>query len=178
MYLWPMTRMDGVMLGVAVAMLFEAGYRLERPAIPTAAALVLAGLLLFAPPWSRAPQFSLFAAMPVASCCTALVVWALASGAAVPAMRRVLSSLPLTYLGDRSYSIYLWHYFVGVALLAGGEGFAGPRRFVLQIVASLVVAIAVYATIEQPGRIYLNRLIAAGRLAQARGGARPEQSMS
>jgi peptidoglycan/LPS O-acetylase OafA/YrhL len=98
--------------------------------------------------------------MPAATLSSAVLVWAIASGSIVPAMRRLLASAPVRYIGDRSYSIYLWHYFIGVALLYGSESYGGPRRFALQVVVSLIVAFAAYESIEQPARLYLNRLIA------------------
>lgn len=95
---------------------------------------------------------------------TALVV--LGGGRAVSPVTRVLSSSPLVGLGDRSYSVYLWHWPVIVlASLAAGEG-----RWVAPVAAaaSVPLAFASYRWVEQPfrrprpdGRPALGLLVAA-----------------
>lgn len=75
-------------------------------------------------------------------------------------LNTVLSLPTLRYLGERSYSVYLWHYFVGVALIARSEEWQGLLVFAIQVAASLVVSIAAYEWLELPARKYLNALIA------------------
>jgi peptidoglycan/LPS O-acetylase OafA/YrhL len=159
-YLWPITRIDGLMLGVSVAMLYESGTRLNKRWVQFGAMAGLLALMLFSPRWIESPAVSLQATMPLTSLFTALIVWTVASAATAPSIHRLLSWAPLRYVGDRSYSIYLWHYFIGVGLLNGSEGFAGPRFIFVQFAASLLVAFVMYEVIEQPARVYLNRLIA------------------
>jgi peptidoglycan/LPS O-acetylase OafA/YrhL len=159
-YVWPITRLDGLMLGVGAALLFECGMQLKSRPLQLGATVGLTGAMLFAPRWWEAPQSSLFVVMPLVSICAAIVVCAVASGTTFAWLDRFLASSPMRYIGDRSYSIYLWHYFVGVALLAHGEGFAGRRMFFAQLAASLAVAIVMYELIEHPARVYLNNLIA------------------
>ncbi len=63
---------------------------------------------------------------------------------------RVLSSRPLTYLGDRSYSIYLWHwpFIVFALLLWPNTWWVGPAA----VVVSLIPALASYKWVENPLR--------------------------
>jgi len=76
---------------------------------------------------------------------------------------RILSVAPLRYLGDLSYSLYLWHWPVLILvpeLLPGG----GWRVVLGEIVLVLVLSMASYHWIEQP---FLQR-----RLPVFRGGPR------
>ena len=160
-FLVPITRLDGVMLGVAVALLIEQGRRLSRSNLLIAAAACgMAVLMLFAPRWELAPKPSLYLIMPLATVGAFLVVWAIVSSPPISAVHHALASPLLRYIGDRSYSIYLWHYFVGVALIARGEEeWQGGPVFLWQVTASLIVAIAAYEVIEHPARVRLNRRI-------------------
>ncbi len=158
-FLIPFTRLDGVMLGVAVALLIEGGRRCAQGLLPLAAVCVAAALLLFAPQWYAVPRLSLFLLMPLATVCAFVVVWAVVSSGPASPLNRALAFPVLRYLGDRSYSIYLWHYFIGVAIIAGGEGWRGGRVFLWQLAASLVVAVAAYEGIERPARALLKRRI-------------------
>ena len=107
-----------------------------------AVALVLSGLLI-----TEADPFpGLVALLPVVG--TALVVFA---GSHVTAgVSRVLSTPPMVWIGDRSYSWYLWHWpvIVFAALLF-------PNRPAVLVVAaglSLLPAMASYRLVEQPLR--------------------------
>ena len=158
-YLFPLTRLDGVMLGVAIALLLEQGHRRVVRPVSIAAVCGVAVLIMFAPPWFEAPKLSLFLIMPLTTVGAFVLVWTIVSSKPAALINRVLALPLLRYVGDRSYSIYLWHYFIGVALIAGGEHWQGSRVFLWQVAASLMVAVAVYEAIERPARARLNRRI-------------------
>lgn len=95
-----------------------------------------------------------------------LVSIAMASGCVLfvpfaPALRSVLRHKPLTYLGDISYSTYLVHYPLQLAIyLAGAWGlvrldFGSPTTFVAFIAAVIVVSAATHRFIEMPGQKWL-----------------------
>lgn len=64
-----------------------------------------------------------------------------------------LSVLPLRWVGQRSYGIYLWHWPIIVALAAApGEQPETPFRSVLIVALTLLLAAASYRWIEQPIR--------------------------
>ena len=67
-------------------------------------------------------------------------------------LARVVSLRPLTALGAISYGVYLWHWPVIVYLTAGRARVDGVALDVLQVVVTLVVALASYRLVEQPVR--------------------------
>ncbi|MFQ6172838.1 acyltransferase family protein [Oryzobacter sp. R7] len=79
---------------------------------------------------------------------TVLVV--LAGGWATTSVTRVLSSRGFVGLGDRSYSVYLWHWPVIVlaSLVGGGAAWVAPAA----AAASVPLAFASYRWVEQPFR--------------------------
>jgi peptidoglycan/LPS O-acetylase OafA/YrhL len=106
--------------------------------------------------------------LPIAALCAFVVVWSTLSSSPSLVVERVLGHPLLQALGKRSYSLYLWHYLVGMAIIAGftrspagwegpsGEGWRGPTVFAIQLAASLAVAGAAYQWIEVPARRVLN----------------------
>jgi len=174
-YLWPFARLDGLLLGVSVALLLEQKRRLSNRMLTLAAEFSVLAIALFAPRWYSSPDVSLFYVLPAVSVGAFVVVWAVTSSDPTALVNRVLAFRGLRYIGERSYSIYLWHYFVGVAIIGqGDEVWRGAWIFLQQAVVSLVVAIAAYEMIEHPARVRLNRLIARHRLGrQTRADPRP-----
>jgi len=154
-YLWPITRLDDLLLGVAVALLVEQGRRVSNPALPFVSGAAVGAALLLAPYWYRSPELSLFVVMPVVAVAAFVLVWSLVSARPGAPLSRLLASRPLRYLGERSYSIYLWHYFIGVAVIAQGETWHGPSVFVRQVAVSMLVAIAAYEWLERPARAWV-----------------------
>jgi peptidoglycan/LPS O-acetylase OafA/YrhL len=66
---------------------------------------------------------------------------------------RLLSSRPLTYLGDISYALYLWHWPVLVLFLVGrNQEAVGLRGGALVIGISLVLAALTHHLLEEPIR--------------------------
>lgn len=166
-YFWPFTRLDGFMLGVAIALLAD---RHGLPRMTRAAALVACAVLVtmvVAPRWWSAAALSLFVVIPLVTVAVAVLVWHLVVQPH-SVLSRMLRHPALVYLGQRSYSLYLWHYPVGVAMIAAvtapapgwegpfGEGWRGPWVFSVQMLVSLAVAIAAYEWVERPCRAYLN----------------------
>lgn len=78
-YLWPITRLDDLMLGVTVALLVAQGRYLSSPWLAATAVWGLVGALLFAPRWFRSPDASLFVVMPLVAVAGFIVVWSAAS---------------------------------------------------------------------------------------------------
>jgi peptidoglycan/LPS O-acetylase OafA/YrhL len=88
----------------------------------------------------------LYAVLP--SVGTALVIVASTAGIGPP-VARWLGSRPLVWIGDRSYSLYLWHW--PVLMLGGAFGIADSGVGVVSlIITSLLLAAASYRWIELP----------------------------
>jgi len=168
MYFWPFSRLDEFALGVAVALALEEGRVVTRqwPGVLAGSALLLA--MVVAPRWWKEAWESLFVVMPLAAAAAAVVVWSVVS-TPDSLLARVLSHRWLRAIGDRSYSIYLWHYMLGVGLIAGltppaqgwdgpaGEGWRGDGVFAIQMLLTLAVASLAYALIERPARDFATR---------------------
>ena len=167
-YFWPFTRADGFFFGVAVALLAQAGRMLRAVALAALLLCAVVAAMVVAPRWWTEPQLSLTYVIPVTTIAVTLVVWALVSDP-VSWLARGLSHPVLTWVGERSYSVYLWHYVVGVIMIGGltrpqpgwegppGEGWRGPMIFMGQLLATLAVAAAAYVWVERPARAWLNR---------------------
>jgi peptidoglycan/LPS O-acetylase OafA/YrhL len=161
--------------GVAGAWWFLAG----RAAPRSSNALALGGLaLLLALVWilpfadaGRAywenPGFY-YLWRPAASLAIALLVFAAAQGAASVA---VLGSRPLRYLGDISYSLYLWHLPVIVAVAQWLPAWSMAPSWALAIAATWMLSHASARWVERPS-IAVGRRLAA-RVAARRGLALP-----
>jgi peptidoglycan/LPS O-acetylase OafA/YrhL len=96
----------------------------------------------------------------LASLVVAALILALASGAR--RLGAVFSAAPLRALGTISYSLYLWHYPVMLALREALGGFAGVHSeffsfFVYSLVFSLVVATASWWLVERPAQAWAAR---------------------
>jgi peptidoglycan/LPS O-acetylase OafA/YrhL len=71
---------------------------------------------------------------------------------------RLLATRPARWLGQRSYSIYLWHPFIGVILFYQfhvGDGFG---MLVMVLLLSLITADMSYRWVESPLRNFGRRL--------------------
>ncbi|QAY75112.1 acyltransferase family protein [Sphingosinicella sp. BN140058] len=91
----------------------------------------------------------------------------LASGAqSHTAVHRLLAVRPLVFVGRISYSLYLWHWPVIVALSYGAAAPLAPGEAVGAVVLSMLLAAASWRWIEQPIRTR-RRLAGRGRLFAA-----------
>ncbi len=93
---------------------------------------------------------------------TALFIWAGAGGARTP-VTRLLSSRPLGYIGDISYSLYLWHYVWVTLPNQLPSPPIGWEWTVLEIAGAFLTAIVSYHLFENP--IRRSRRLAADRVA-------------
>jgi len=108
------------------------------------------GLALIALPlaiYSNATPFpGLAAAVPTLG--TALIIWA--GGRAAPAGNRWISTPPLRFFGDISYSLYLWHWPV----LAYARNLYGlelpPTVAAAAVVLAVMLGLASFHLVEQP----------------------------
>lgn len=106
---------------------------------------IAAAALLFS---SATPFPSGWAALPVLS--TALVIVS-GTGYDEPSAIPLLGFKPLQYIGDISFSLYLWHY--PITILAAHVFIVGGRRYpVAVLVGTALVSIASYHLVEQPIR--------------------------
>ena len=164
-YLHTLTRLDGLLVGMALALAPLALLRRLWGRRFAAGALVgLAIAIVVGPTWGVRPPVTLGLVGPLITALTAfIIVVEVTRSDSRPDEQPGRSTLewpPLVWAGQRSYSLYLWHYFVGVTLLAGGtEAWQGWDMFVIQIALSLVVAEASYRWIERPARTAINRLL-------------------
>lgn len=119
----------------------------------------VAELLIFAAKWYDSPTLSLGPLGLVLQLGVAAIIVAVCLGRLPALVEQVLGSRLLTSLGRRSYSLYLWHFAVGVVLVAGGsEEFSSLPEFGVQVVASLAVAEVSYRLVEMPARVAINRV--------------------
>lgn len=150
-------RLDGLLLGAALALAspewLAATCRRRGRLIGASAATVLLVLVAAGPVWYARPKISLIITMPLATTATAVLVALAAADTLGPLMRRCLSSKPLVWLGERSYSIYLWHYVAGTVVIAGGsERFQGVWTTAAMLGTSLAAAVLSYDFVERPLR--------------------------
>ncbi len=161
-------RIDGLLLGVAIAFAWQATALRVRQRLYSASWLalaVLAAVPVTVPGWYTWRVPSLALVVPLASLASAVLIYALIVRAAPHPVRWLLELRPLRYVGERSYSIYLWHYVIGVAIIAGGDhGWDGAVTLGRQLFFTTLASLASFAVVERPARRWLN--------ARLRGGAR------
>lgn len=151
-YLATAGRLDGLLLGAALAMA-SPGRRVVVPTpVVVGAVVVIAAGLAVMPQWYTAPIPALVFGVPVVSICTAVVVGAATDDRLPRPIEVVLTSRVLRWFGERSYSIYLWHVLIAVVLIGDGEQWQGPWIFFLQVSASIAVATVAWSLVEQPSR--------------------------
>ncbi|MBL8328774.1 MAG: acyltransferase [Rubrivivax sp.] len=152
-YMLTVTRLEGLLLGMFIGMLSVA--RLARLP-PWAGGLGGAAVLLLmvsVPRWYTDPNTWLVLGPLLATLAGGAVIVCAAASPEVPRVLRWLDTRVLRWLGERSYSIYLWHFFLGVTVMAGGsESFQGLPMLTAQIAVSLLAAVASYEWIEKRWR--------------------------
>jgi peptidoglycan/LPS O-acetylase OafA/YrhL len=132
----------GCLLAVAMTRRTHSGMRWQ----PLAALLGVAGLALTMAVLPGAIDYpGTLAWLPVASA-------ALLLAGQSPLHTRLLSARPLTWIGDRSYSLYLWHW-VWLQLPAQlAAPLVGPGWRLLELAGTAVTATLTYRWLENPVR--------------------------
>lgn len=96
------------------------------------------------------------AMIPVASSC--LVI--LAGGEySKGALYKILASNWMTYIGRRSYSLYLWHWPIYCIVDYKYFYWTVAVRVLVKIAFTIALAFAAYAIVELPLRIYINKCL-------------------
>jgi len=142
------TRCDGLILGAALALLLNEGEMPAslRRAAPIVSLLGVAALLLLLPSVTYQRRLTYVAVIPIVNVIAA--AWIVVGTMREPTvMGRLLRAGPTQWLGKISYSLYLWHLPVLVALRY-------PPLDRVNIVAGIVVATALasmsYYGLEMP----------------------------
>jgi peptidoglycan/LPS O-acetylase OafA/YrhL len=80
---------------------------------------------------------------------------------AVSGRLKVLRCVPLVYLGEISYSLYLVHQRIGMDVLKimHGHGFRGWTQPAAALTTALCLAIAMHHLVELPGRRWLKNVL-------------------
>jgi len=141
---------NAVELAVPAATVPTTGARFSAVAAVTACAsvvviAVLWGIMTTASPALYRGGFALHAAASV--CMIAAIVMA-----PFGIFARVLQWRPLVWLGERSYSLYLWHWPLIVVLTPAATGLQGPGLFGLVAVAIVIATLVSYELVENPIR--------------------------
>ena len=139
LYFGPDTHADGLVLGCLLAVLRRRGLRIPQ----WAGWLGLASLLVafgFVPELPHATSEIAYGLAPMAIAGTLLVGAALESGL----LARCFSCPPVVWLGEISYSVYLWHMFIFWLL--------GWRQPFVAVPLALGVATLCYYKVEKPLR--------------------------
>ena len=151
------TRASGFLIGAALALAWTPprGYwrtaaSRTRDVLGGAALLALLAAFVFVSEFDERLYRGGFAAVGIA---TAAVVAAAAQPAGATA--RLLSAHPLTWIGRRSYGIYLYHWPIFVWAVPLAEGRSWPEMLLVDltaVAATLLVAAASYRWLELPIR--------------------------
>lgn len=142
------TQADTLLLGALVGMAFHWRLTERVPRLRRALPYLFVsafGLFLVAS-WSAA-HWKLYWVVGVLAVCSAVIVLAAVE---VPGSRpvRLLGQRDLVWLGQISYSLYLWH--VPVVLLIPAEAVADELVVVLRVALSFGLALLSYHAIERP----------------------------
>ncbi len=142
----PVTRVwefaAGALLALAGTRLVVSSPRVALPMGVVGAGLLAGSLLLidgtaaYPGPWTVVPVLG--------------TVLLMAAGSAPTVVNKALSSAPMVWIGDRSYSIYLWHW--PIIVFARLNWSASIPVLVLAAAVSFLPAYASYRWVEQPVR--------------------------
>jgi peptidoglycan/LPS O-acetylase OafA/YrhL len=151
-YFSPFTRAWELALGAALAIGAGASVRWHPHWRALAGWLGLAAIAVAAISYTESTPFPGTAAL-LPTIGTALVIWAgIGTRAARLTPARLLELQPLRYVGDCSYSLYLWHWpLLAIAPLYLGHRLSVSANLALVAVA-FVLSIASYEAIENPIR--------------------------
>jgi peptidoglycan/LPS O-acetylase OafA/YrhL len=147
------TRIDGILIGCALAVIAYAGW-LPKSATVTSALRVVAvvGTIGVVVAMLRVERLDAvlyrggFTAVALASAAVITLVVVAPEGV----MARALSTPPLTAIGRMSYGLYLWHLPIFYFVLEADPYAPHALRMTLSIAISLVVATLNHRFVEQP----------------------------
>lgn len=151
------TRLGTILLGAALAFLWSPGHRTASPRwvgsfardVICLCSLAVLGYLMVT--WNEfVPQLYLGGFTGVALLTLVVVAVASHPGALT---KGLLGNLPMRWLGQRSYSIYLWHWPVFMVTRPDLDvSLRGLPLFALRMGITLCLAVASYGLIEKPVR--------------------------
>jgi peptidoglycan/LPS O-acetylase OafA/YrhL/CubicO group peptidase (beta-lactamase class C family) len=152
------TRVAALLIGAALALVWMPGRmpKFEQPAARVAldgVGIVALAALLFAYLRLRDQDPFLYqGGLTLISLCTALLI-AITIHPGARLLPWLLERAPLRWLGQRSYSLYLWHWPIFMLMrpgidLVGNEVMIQALRFAL----SILLAMATYSLVEEPIR--------------------------
>ncbi|MGL4558062.1 MAG: acyltransferase family protein, partial [Afipia sp.] len=145
---------------------FAAGaifYELYKERLAKGAALVMLAVM-YALIARVSTNYAMIGRDPVFASTTALfflaLFWLLATK---PTSMKIFEIRPLVWIGECSYSIYLYHYAIGMILISQVSKTIGliPQLLLVAAISLLVFVIGrvSYVTIENPSRRWLTRLL-------------------
>ena len=145
------TRAFSLLIGALAAIQME--YRIIKVRLPrkiwaligSISLVILTCMMIFISSYS---SFLYYGGQAIVSLLTAFVVYAVTVSKSM--LNKILGHNALKWIGDRSYSIYLWHYPI-IILISGGKKSAW-WIMLIEIVLSVVLAEISYRFIETPIR--------------------------
>jgi peptidoglycan/LPS O-acetylase OafA/YrhL len=140
-------RLDALILGALLAYGLKTGWPTPRRigAFGLAAGGAIGVLALTIHPWSGWMFDGGYTLVAVAA---AVLIWAALDRATM--VGRALSVRPLRVLGRLSYSLYLWHGLMFVAVQRAWPGWPGVARFVAGMGLTFIASMLSYRFVEQP----------------------------
>ncbi|MDQ2783109.1 MAG: acyltransferase, partial [Actinomycetota bacterium] len=158
------THSMGLMLGAALAFAWASPararmeglwLRVRRPALVAAGALL--AVLIFV--LDEDSPFTYRGGILLASAATAVLVAGLLPVAEAPSRwRTAMSTAPITWIGRRSYGIYLWHWPVIVVIDQQMRAVEGSLQYVVTRIWCVLVTVAIadlsYRFVEAPIRVW------------------------
>jgi peptidoglycan/LPS O-acetylase OafA/YrhL len=151
-YFSTLTRVWELSLGAALAVAAPSMTKLDTHACAVLGWLGLAGIAAAAVAFSPETPFPGYAALLPAGAAMLLLAAGVSSHCPRLSVGRVLSLLPLRYLGDRSYAFYLWHWPV-LVIAAQYAGHALSLAANLALLAgAFLLSVVTYRFFENPIR--------------------------
>ncbi|MEX2553280.1 MAG: acyltransferase family protein [Actinomycetota bacterium] len=149
------TRVGTILIGAALAFVWMPGARTARPKLmgslirDFAGLAAIAGLAWIIYSWTEFDPFLYRGGFVLVAALAAIVVAVSAHPGWLA--RRLLGSLPLRWLGKRSYAIYLWHWPVFMLSRPDVDiDLRGYPLLALRLTMTIALAIATHRLIERP----------------------------